>query len=77
MLMFIYIRIFALEIQHLPRKKYSRSGIEPATSRSGKLRFPDNSSSSPLFVKDLEFKTCHTSNFYKNKQTVYIKRYKY
>ena len=57
--------------------KHPAVGVEPATLRSCKLRFPDNSSSSPLFVKDLEIKLCHTWNFYKNKQTVYIKRYKY
>ena len=73
MFMFIYIRIFAQEIQHLQRKKEPAVGIEPATSRLGKLRFPVNSSSQPLFVKDLEIKFCHTLYFYKNKQTVLIK----
>ena len=75
---YVYIyRIFAQEIQYLPRKKNPAVGIEPATSRSGKLRFPDNSSSAPMFVKDLEIKFCHTLYFYKNKQTLHIKRYKY
>ena len=59
------------------KKKKHALGIEPATSRLDKLRFPDNSSSPPLFVKDLEIKFCHTLYFYKNKQTVLIKRYKY
>ena len=72
MFMFIYIRIFAQEIQYsiFQEKQNPAVKIEPVTSQSGKLRFPDNSSSSPLFVKDLEIKFCHTSNFYKNKQTV-------
>ena len=33
--------------------------------------------STPLFVKDFEIKFYHTLYFYKNKQTLLMKRYKY
>ena len=78
MFMFVYIRMFAQEIQHLPRKKNPAMGIEPTTSRSGKLRFPDNSSSSPLSVcQRFGNKILLYFKFLQSKRTVYIKRYKY